>query len=711
MRRHLLMTSGMMFIFSTFAMAQDSLKTTNLQEIIISASRAEQSVIETPRSATVINRDVIERSLYNSVGELLTSTNSIYVVGANQTPGTNQSLFMRGMSSNQFVVMMDGVRITDPSSPNAAIDLSELSLTNVERIEIIRGSHSTIYGGAAIGGVVNIITKKKQAHGIHGSASLQAGTMGESSSVFTENASLQYTSGTGFYINGTLFQQNVNGLDATIDRENPTGTYSSSDEDDFTKTDGFFKVGLKNSSWDVFASYRRSNQQAAIDNGAYSDDDNNQLDFQRDLWEYHIRYNLNERWQAAAIGSWSNSLRTNENDSSRINLNGDYDKSFFKGVYHGRLQTHELQFNYHHENVRAVTGAGLYYEKMFFNTYFFYNDPSFPFESKTNYDSINTALSTKYLFGQLEYGVKNFIISLGTRFTHHELTGANWTAEFNPSYKLPGALIYFSLSSGFNSPSLYQLYDPTKGFGAITTRGNKELEPETSLSLEVGVKREFRNGSYFTIGAYQTQVKNSIEYIYLWEGSKPVSELGFSDNRGDTYVNIAKQNVQGLELDGHVIIIPQLFFNANLSWLSGKISASPEDMNNSQTGGNHVQLYNFGTFLTGNYDNKKLTRRPNVTTFMQLGYSPAAALTFTATHRYAGARYDVGYDFTLGPYGALKQLKVNSYSLIDVGANWQINKIFAAGIKLENIFDEEYYEIAGFQSRGRSGYLKLSARF
>src|SRR5579871_4238086 len=160
----------------------DSLRGRTLDEVVVSASRFDQKILETPRSVTVINSDVIRNSVYNSVGDLLAKQPGIYIVGSNQTPGTNQSLFMRGANSNQVLVLMDGVRITDPSSPNNAVDLSELSLTNVERIEIIEGAHSTIYGGGAIGGVINIITKKNSTAGLHGSGSVQTGTFGQQTS-------------------------------------------------------------------------------------------------------------------------------------------------------------------------------------------------------------------------------------------------------------------------------------------------------------------------------------------------------------------------------------------------------------------------------------------------------------------------------------------------------------------------------------------------
>src|SRR3989337_921813 len=91
--------------------AQDSLSVTTLREVVVSASRTEQPVIEIPRSVTVIHEDAIKNSIYQSLGDLLNEQSGLYVIGANQTPGTNQNLFMRGASSNQVAVLIDGVRI------------------------------------------------------------------------------------------------------------------------------------------------------------------------------------------------------------------------------------------------------------------------------------------------------------------------------------------------------------------------------------------------------------------------------------------------------------------------------------------------------------------------------------------------------------------------------------------------------------------------
>jgi vitamin B12 transporter len=695
-------------LISTVVLAQDSTKTTFLQEVVVSASRSEQPIIDIPRSVSVIRREVIEKSIYQSLGDLLNAQSGLYVVGANQTPGTNQNIFMRGTNSNQVAVLIDGVRITDPSSPNSAIDLSEVSLVNVERVEVIRGSHSTMSGGAAIGGVINIITKNNSTPGFHGSGAWQGGTFGKRTFSSVENLDVGYAFKGGIYFNGGLFQQDVQGLDAS---EKDARHFSfTSDKDDFKKTDAFFKAGYKNKAWEGFIAFKNAHQLADIDNGAFLDDDNSHLRFDRKLLTYHVGYKLNDRWRTSLLGSWSGSARSYENDSSRTSADG-FDHSYSSGTYHGNLQTHEAQINYEANKVKGVFGGGFYLEKMSFDTYFLYNEPTFPFESRTNYDTLDTKTTTQYVFGQLSYSAGAFNLSAGSRLSHHSTFGDYVTFEVNPSVRVGDWLLYGSVSTGYNAPSLYQLYDPTKSFSAYTTRGKQTLRAEESLSLEVGVKKEFSGGTYLTVSAYETSVDNAIEYIYLWNGATPVDALDYTDDRGDTYMNVAHQQTRGVELEGFARISEKISFKGNITALHGEIEVNGNTLDLQQTGGNHVQLYNLGTFLDQDVQQKNLVRRPALTSFAQLSIALLPAVVLTASHRYTGSRFDSGYDQTLGPYGALDRIEVDGYHLVDLGIHWEATKVFGVGLKVENILNEEYREVAGFHTRGRSGYLKLTARW
>jgi vitamin B12 transporter len=705
MRRKLLLTLPPLLIF-VGAAAQDSSRVTTLREVVISASRSEEPVNEVPRSVSVIPEGIIQASVYQSLGDLLNAQSGVYVVGANQTPGTNQNVFMRGANSNQVAVLIDGVRITDPSSPNAAVDLSEISLANVERIEVIRGSHSTMYGGAAIGGVINLITKKKTTAGFHGVAGWQGGLLGEKAWSSTENVSLDYAAKNGFYLQGTFYQQDAKGLDAT--EKDGTLTSFTADRDDFQKTDASVKAGFRNDQWGGSVAFKNAHQYAEIDSRAYFDDDNNHLIFDRMLLQYQLEYKVNTLFSLSALGSLSNSERFYENDSSRINST-TFDKAYSTGTYYGKLQTHEAQLNYQQGNRKALLGAGVYTEKMFFDSYFFFNDPDFPFESTANYDTINARTTTGYVFAQMGLDFGNFHLSVGSRFSHHTMSGNVATYEINPSFTFDDLLLYGSLSTGFNAPSLYQLYDPSKGYSAYTTRGNPDLEAERSTSVELGIKKEFSSGSYLTFSVYKTKVTNSIEYVYLWDGATALDQISYLDDRGDTYMNVGDQEVDGLEVEGYVKLSDKFSIKANVSALHAQISIEPEAIDVQHTGGHHVQLYNLGTFLNGDVKQNDLVRRPNLTAFSQLTYSPVSFVTINAAYRYTGKRFDSGYLVSLGPYGALSRIEVDAYHLVDLGLQWRATETFAVGLKVENIFDEPYREVVGFQTRGRSAFLKLTA--
>lgn len=687
----------------------DSTKVNTLKEVVVSASRREETLLDAPRSVTVITRDKIENSTYNSVGDLLSKQQGIYVVGANQTPGTNQSLFLRGANSNQVLVMIDGVRITDPSSPNNAIDLSELSLVNVERIEIIEGAHSTLYGGSAIGGVVNIITRKDRAPGIHGFVSMQGGTYGQGSSTFSQQADLSAADTNGLYLNASIFNQQVNGLNAALDTAK---NGRPPDTDGFTKTDYSLKGGYRHDQWDVFAAYRHSQQRADVDGGAFQDDDNAYVNFRRDWWNGGISYQFDSKWRVSATGSSSHSRRLNQNDSSLV-APGLYDGAYVSNNYFGKLLTYELQVTHESGNIKSLLGAGSFSESMHFDTYLFYSGSFGGFELTTNYDSIKTKATTRYVFGQIQLrNTGKFGLTAGGRWSRHSLAGNYGTVEVNPSFAFSQTdRLFATVSTGFNPASLYQLYDPTKPFGAYTSRGNPDLKPETSVSVEGGFKKEFSAGSYLTVSAFYTSTRNAIEYVYLWQGATPIPQLTYADYMGDTYINISRQEVRGAEVSGAWSLSNKFVLQGNVTLLDGKVTYSAKDIDNTHTGGHHVQVYSNGAFVQGDVTSYHLVRRPPVTGFGQLRYIPLPAISLSIDFRTAGHRYDSYYDPSLGPFGALNQLKVATYGLFDVGVSWKITKVVSVVGRVENVFNTPYSEISGYATRGRSAYIKLNIRW
>lgn len=688
----------------------DSLQSRLLDEVVISVARIRQPIGKAPRSITVINREDFENSAYNSVGDLLATQEGIYLVGANQTPGTNQSLFLRGANSNQVLVMVDGVRITDPSTPNNTIDLSELSLVNVERIEILQGAHSTQYGSAAIGGVINIITQSDSQKGFHGMASAMGGAYRNGSPSFTEQLELNHALPGGFYLRTAILQQNTRGLNAALDTIKTK--FKAPDRDGFDKRDGVVHLGFTKNKWDLYTSYKRTSQQAEIDNGAFADDDNNQLDFGRNWWAYHISYKANSRLNISAIGSISNLRRQNENDSSLIG-DGVFDHNFFKSDFKGRLNTHEVQADYDVGKSRLLAAVGRAEEDMDFNTFFF-SSAFGSFESRVNFDSIKTKANTFYVMaqGSLPLGLDGRLTTTaGVRYNRHSRFGSFTTIEINPSFAIsPTMLLYTSYSTGFNAPSLVQLFDPSQDFGTFTKRGNPNLKPEKSQFIEIGIKKQFSAKSHLTGALFYTRTADLIDYVFLWSGTVAIADLSFADYQGDTYLNVATQKVRGIQLSG-ATTFQKFTLSGNATWLKGTMEFDPDEADFIETGGHHVQVFNNGDFLNDVVKQGRLSRRPQITAFAALNYQVIPALSLGLNYRLAGSRFDSVFNPTAGPFGALGSLDINSYHLVDFNLRWQLHRTIGLVALVENILDTNYQEINGFTTRGRSGYLKMVVKW
>ena len=132
---------------------------TTLPSVVITTDREPIPAEKVTGTVTVITRDEMERRQLRTVTEVLRSVPGVSVQQSGQ-PGSQTSVFVRGSNSNHVVVLIDGMNFNDPSTPNGAIDFAHLLTDNLDRIEVVRGPMSTLYGSGAIGGVINMVTKK-----------------------------------------------------------------------------------------------------------------------------------------------------------------------------------------------------------------------------------------------------------------------------------------------------------------------------------------------------------------------------------------------------------------------------------------------------------------------------------------------------------------------------------------------------------------------
>ena len=690
-----------------------------LDEIIISASKYEQSPQSVGRNVTVISQDDIQNAVYTNISELLAQQQSVHMIGAGQTPGSLQQGFIRNANSNHSVIMIDGVRISDPSTNNNSIDLSELSLTGIKRIEIVRGSHSTLYGSSAIGGVVNIITKKKGAEGFDITAETKHGRFGEGTYSTTNSLFANFTTEDGWYANVGANFQLTNGLDATTDTVSGGNTFNPQDQDDFNKIDLVSKLGYSTDRYDWYASYRRVDQRSDVDQGAYQDDSNAYTDFERNLFNFGGGMELSDQIALEFQGAYSDLNRDFVNDSSLVSAEGTYDGIYTELNAEGSLWENELKGVIDGDHIRFVAGASASRQTMSTRNYVYSRSQFGVYESTTDLDSLGlkeiiyNGYAQSNLNGALIADrLESFSLGLGGRWVHHDEFGSHFTYEINPKLQLAeSTLLYGAVTTGFNAPSLYQLYSPSQNAGSYTNRGNENLDPETSISYEVGWKQEVGNQFSFELSAFRTVVNDVIEYVYLWNGDTAIENLnaGFpdSDYLGDTFINASEQQVSGLEASASARLNSKLNVQGNVLLTQSTLTFSPDDVDPVYTGGNHVQIYESGAYVTEEKEIEGLTRRPSVNVFISASYLATDKLRFKVDSRYVGSRDDVFYSASLGPFGALDRSEVSSYNVTNATVNYSITDNLSALLKVENLFDTDYQEINGYNTRGRGYFIKL----
>src|SRR5215212_1537953 len=136
----------------------DSSKT--LDKVVITATKYPTKQSNTGKSVSVVTREQIEQSAGKDLAQVLNEQAGLTVSGSYSSPGKDKSIFFRGASSNYTLLLLDGIPLNDPSGTGGTFDIRLIPLEQIERIEILKGSQSTLYGSNAIAGVINIISKK-----------------------------------------------------------------------------------------------------------------------------------------------------------------------------------------------------------------------------------------------------------------------------------------------------------------------------------------------------------------------------------------------------------------------------------------------------------------------------------------------------------------------------------------------------------------------
>ncbi|MDO9374641.1 MAG: TonB-dependent receptor [Bacteroidota bacterium] len=607
MKSKILLVTAVVFSSQMYAQ-QDSTK--SLDELVVTATKSPIKQSQTGKVVTVIDQVTLQRSAGKTLGEILNYQAGLFVNGANNTLGTNPDNYLRGSASGNTLILVDGIPVLDPSYINSSFDLNSINPDQVEKIEILKGAQSTLWGSDAVAGVINIITKK-------GGDKKIGSTIGASYGSYQT-----WKSNVG--VNGKLdkFTYNLN--------YNHTDSKGFSSAHDTTGTKNFDKDGFKQDNLQANLAYQLApafsisalsnygKYNTDLDAGAFADD----KDFTGTNTNFINSLSLVYKTAKTTLNftnTLNNSRRTLSDDSSDV---GGFSK-YSRALYKGTSFVSELYGNFNLTNKLSLV-AGV--QRMALNTNQSYLSLSSfgPFETSLSDDLAKTTNYAAYA-SLLLLNVNGFNAEAGVRYNNHSIYGSNATYTFNPSYNIDdNTRVFVNISSAFKIPSLYQLY---------SEYGNKDLQPETSNNYEIGVQ------------AFTNNKKNSLRIVGFKRDIRQLivfyTDMATFDSK---YINRDKQNDYGFEVESNIAI-------GNIgNWV------------------NNV-AYVDGEGIAENVKMKNFYRRPNFTFSSMLSLQPVKALTLMPSFRFVGSRLKAQYD--AGPASMPQYYTLDFYAGYQLTQQWR----------------------------------------
>ncbi|MDD3274383.1 MAG: TonB-dependent receptor [Candidatus Omnitrophica bacterium] len=497
----------------------------DLGNVIVSATKTETYQAEIGSSTTVITAEDIARTGKRTVEEVLRDVPGLTVMQTGALGG-GVSVFIRGANSGQTLVMIDGVEVNDPINASRTFDFSNLLTDNIERIEIVRGPQSTLYGSDAMAGVINIITKKGTAK-----PEIEGSFEGGSHNTFTENLALR----------GITAQDKLNySFSATrLDSKGISKAYNGSEKDPYHNTSLSSKVGYKvldNAELSAVVNY--TDAVTGLDNGA-NNDVSNYTSWSRDLTsKVAFDQAINSYWTHILSFSYHDIRRKDRRD-----WNAD-DDNIMADWYKGNNKKVEWQHNISPVKWNMIT-AGFEYEKETGSSS--YSLVPDPYGSSDHQDRKSVDNYGYYLQDQLKVWDRLFITP-GLRVDDHEMFGTETTYKVSTAYLIPetGTRLKGNWGTGFKAPTLYQLY---------SIYGDTNLKPEENRSYDFGFEQSFLQDKLsFDLTYFHNNFKNLIEWASI--GTFPYGE----------YRNVAKAVTKGFEVGAKIKPLDNLTFSANYTY-------------------------------------------------------------------------------------------------------------------------------------------------
>ena len=519
------------------AFAQPAPATMALDEIVVSATGTPTPAREIASSVTVITARDIEQQQRRTLPQALAAVPGLNIVQTGG-PGGLTSVFMRGTNSNHVKVLIDGIEANDPSAPNRSFDFGSMLIEDIERIEVLRGPQSGLYGANALGGVISVTTKRGE-----GPPKMTARVEGGSHGTF--NQSLGFSGGDdrfNYAFNAAHFR--ADGTEVTPPNLVPPGrrinpnifdNYSYSGRLGFALTDtltlnwvGRYQDGqLRNTGDTGFPSkpspYRsQQNYAQAFTRGEVVWDPLSG----RFVNTFGVSYSRQDRGTRTASATTGLLGLPNQSLGERTKLDWRGNLEITKG--------HNL-----------ITG--LQYERERLDT-----------------ASLIASNGNKAAYLEYQGNIEDrYFMAANIRHDHDDSYGGHTTYRITPAVLIPGTetKLKASYGTGFKAPTLSELFiDYRPGYNFF---GNPNLKPEESRGWDVGFEQPLFD-KRLQLGA--TWFQNDIENLIV------------TNTRRDSYANIGKAKTKGVEAFAALEISPQFRIRADYTFTLAKDEIARQEL-------------------------------------------------------------------------------------------------------------------------------------
>ncbi len=493
---------------------EEPVEADDIDEMVVTANRLETPLIEVASSLTLITDDEIESTQQTSVLELLRDVPALDVVQRGGA-GRLTEIHIRGAEWRHTLVLVDGIEVNDPVHMGRAFNFAHLNTDNVERIEVIRGPQSVLYGSDAIGGVINIITKKGQQE-TEAFTSFEGGSF----DTFRESAG---ASGGGETTSFSFVASRVDseGISAASEE------YGNSEKDGYASTSLAGRLAF--TPTDEFAAdliVRYTDAAADIDDGGGpgGDDPNRSLLSRQLVVGAKARLSaLDGRWDQRLGLSFTAHDREDNDDPDPVDTT-----ELRRDSFEGRLAKLDWQSDFRLGESNTLT-IGTEFEN-----------------EKAETDDLDKSAHLAGVYVQDRIALAEALFAtLGARVDDHEIFGSEATWRLTAAYLIGEARtkIRGTVGTGFKAPSLYQLYHPTYG--------DASLQPDESTGWDIGVEQRFLERKA-SLGAtyFRNDFVNMVDY----------------DFDTSSYKNIGRAESEGVELHARLLPSRALILGANYTY-------------------------------------------------------------------------------------------------------------------------------------------------